>query len=61
MRSADENVLINLVFEFPNGHFQAVLSLLFDYTYNTALYEPQVAFITSVVQKVNTVCAPACC
>jgi len=42
MRSADENVLISLVCEFPNGHFQAVLSLLFDYTYNTALYEPQV-------------------
>ena len=43
MRSADENVLISLVCGFRNGYFQAVLSLLFDYTYSTALYEPQVS------------------
>ena len=42
MRSADENVLVNLVCEFRNRRFQAVLSLLFDITYNTALYELQV-------------------
>jgi hypothetical protein len=42
MRSADENVLVNLVCEFHNGHFQDVITLLFDHTYNTALYEPQV-------------------
>jgi len=42
LRSADENVLVNLVGEIPNGHFQAVLSLIFDYTYNTALHELQV-------------------
>lgn len=42
MRSADENVLVNLVCEFRTGHFQAVLSLLFNYTYNVDLYEPKV-------------------
>jgi hypothetical protein len=42
MRRADENVLVNLVCEFHNGHFQDVITFIFYQTYNTALYEPQV-------------------
>jgi hypothetical protein len=41
-RSAHANVLVNLVCEFHNGHFQEVISLLFDQTYKTTLYELQV-------------------